>query len=197
MNSQPQGQPIRPGHTIWISRSTPYRRPVPAEVMTSYRRYQLRHLTQEFCSFLEHLYSSPLPEQPLLLSHIVQTPLTHTSSTQTSLPPILVDQRTQTDGCPHAEPCCPRLTTPASPPRTSSLPVAYIRPLAAPTSPSRLTSPPFGYIHSLSSSPASSPSYSEPGSPGFVPFSPSPRPGSPDYTPTSPRPDSSGSHYFY
>ncbi|XP_047671733.1 DNA-directed RNA polymerase II subunit RPB1-like [Tachysurus fulvidraco] len=160
-----------------ISWSAPYRRPVPAEVMASYRRYHLRHLTQEFCSFLERLYSPTLPEQPLLLSHIVQTPLTHSSSTQTPLPPILVDQRTQTDGCPHAEPCCPRLTTPASPPRISS--------------------PPFAYIHPLSPSLASSPSNSEPGSPGFVPCSPSRRPGSPNYTPTSPRPDMSGYHYYY
>ncbi|XP_047672643.1 DNA-directed RNA polymerase II subunit RPB1-like [Tachysurus fulvidraco] len=192
MSSQPQGQPIRPGHTIWISRSTPYRRPVPAEVMASYRRYQLRHLSQEFCFFLERLSSPTLPDHPLLPFNIVQAPLTRSSSTQTSLPPILVDQRTQTDGCPHAEPRCPRLTTPASPPRISSPPIAYICPLAAPTSLPRVSSPYFGYIPSLSPSLASSPSNSEPGSPGFVPFSPSPRPGSPDYTPTSPRPDSSG-----
>ncbi|XP_047656205.1 DNA-directed RNA polymerase II subunit RPB1-like [Tachysurus fulvidraco] len=172
MSSQPQGQPIHPGHTIWISRSTPYRRPVPAEVMASYRRYQLRHLSQEFYSFLERLSSPTLPDYPLLPFNIVQASLTHSSSTQTSLPPILVDQRTQTDGCPHAEPCCPRLTTPTSPPRASS--------------------PRFAYIPSLSPSLASSPFNSETGSPGFVPSSPSPRPGSPDYTPTSPRPDSSG-----
>ncbi|XP_060741818.1 uncharacterized protein LOC132856308 [Tachysurus vachellii] len=177
MSSQPQGQPIRPGHTIWISRSTPYRRPIPAEVLTTFRHYHLSHLSHELCSFLERLCSPTLPEQPLTPFHIVQTPMTRSFSTQTLLLPVLVDQRTQTDGCPHAEPCCPGLTSPASPPRVSSPPFAYIRPL----------SPTW----------ASSPSNSEPGSPGFVPSSPSPRPGSPDYTPTSPRPDSSGSHYYY
>ncbi|XP_060746180.1 E3 ubiquitin-protein ligase TRIM39-like [Tachysurus vachellii] len=128
--SQPQGQPIRPGHTICISLPTPYRRPVSAEVLASYRRYHLGHLSQELCSFLERLCSPTLPEQPLTLFRIVQTPMTQSFSTQTLLPPVLVDQRTQTDGCPHAEPCCPRLTTPASPPRISSPPFAYIRPLS-------------------------------------------------------------------
>ncbi|XP_060745438.1 uncharacterized protein LOC132858904 isoform X2 [Tachysurus vachellii] len=176
MNPQPQGQPIRPGHTIWISRPSSYPRPVPSEVMAGYRRFQLFHITHELTKILDQLCSPELPEHPYLLSHIVRKPPARTSASQTPLSD-LVDQRTQTDGCPHAETCCPELGTPVSPPCPSSPPLAYICP--------------------LSPALASSSSDSEPGSPVYIPSSPSPRPGSPDYTPTTPRPDSTAPNYFY
>ncbi|XP_060730947.1 DNA-directed RNA polymerase II subunit RPB1-like [Tachysurus vachellii] len=124
----------------------------------------------------KQLCSPELPEHPYLLSHIVRNPPARTSSSQTPLA-TLMDQRTQTDGCPHAEPCCPELGTPVSPPRPSSPPLACIRPFSP-----ALASPSSG---------------SETGLPVYISPSPSPQPCSPDYTPTSPRPDSTGPYYFF
>ncbi|KAK2852186.1 hypothetical protein Q7C36_007387 [Tachysurus vachellii] len=118
-------------------------RPVSSELLTGYRCFQLSHITHELSKFMEQLCSPDLPERPFTPAHIVKKPLTRTFSTQTPSA-TLVDQRTQTDGCPHAEPCCPELGTPASPPS------------------------------SLSPASASPPSESEPGSPDYTPTSPRP-----------------------
>ncbi|XP_060729510.1 DNA-directed RNA polymerase II subunit RPB1-like [Tachysurus vachellii] len=164
----PSHQPAHPGCPIMSSPHHPRPslspRPMAADVMESYRRFQLLHITHELVTCLEQLCSPDLPEHPHLLFHIVRGPLTSTSSTQTPLP-NLVDQRTQTDGCPHVELCNPELGTPASPP--PPVPHAYIRP--------------------LSPALASPPSDSGPGTPDYIPSSPSDYgPGSPDYSPTSP-----------
>ncbi|XP_060744292.1 uncharacterized protein LOC132858099 [Tachysurus vachellii] len=106
MDPSPRGQPAHPCRPIRSlphhPRPSPYPRPVPADVMASYRRFQLLHITRELITCLEQLYSPDLPEHPHLLFHIVRGPPTSTSSSQTPLP-NLVDQRTQTDGCPHVE----------------------------------------------------------------------------------------------
>ncbi|XP_060746162.1 DNA-directed RNA polymerase II subunit RPB1-like [Tachysurus vachellii] len=169
MNPSPRGQPIHPGRTIRSlphhPHPSPYPRPVPADVMASYCRFQLLHITHELITCLEQLYSPDLPEHPHLLFHIVRGPPTSTSSSQTPLA-NLVDQRTQTDGCPHVELCYPELGTPVSPPRPPVPPHAYIRPLTP-----------------VLASPSPDPG---PGSPDYIPPSPSDYgPGSPDYSPTS------------
>ncbi|XP_060737708.1 DNA-directed RNA polymerase II subunit RPB1-like [Tachysurus vachellii] len=145
----PSHQPAHPGCPIMSSPHHPRPslspRPMAADVMESYRRFQLLHITHELVTCLEQLCSPDLPEHPHLLFHIVRGPLTSTSSTQTLLP-NLVDQRTQTDGLPHA----------------------YIRPLSP-----ALASPPSDSGPGTPDYIPSSPSDYGPGSPDYSPTSPS------------------------
>ncbi|XP_060750414.1 uncharacterized protein LOC132862424 [Tachysurus vachellii] len=160
MDPSPPGRSAHPSRPIRSSphhsRPSPYTRPVPAEVMETYRRLQLLHITRELVTCLEQLCSPDLPLYPHLLFHIVRGPLPSTSTTQTTPLPNLVDQRTQTDGCPHVEPCNPELGTPDSPPRPP-VPYAYVRPLSP----------------ALASPPSDSSSDYNPGSPDYTPTSPS------------------------